>query len=607
MKNGCWYREGKGRFTVWAPLKESVTLQLTSGDKRQVPMVKDDKGYWSVTVDDISETTEYLYRCDDADAFPDPSSFDQPYGVHKPSRVYDHQKHQWNDAGWQPPALSDYIIYELHIGAFTPQGTFAGARDKLDYLVDLGITAVEVMPVAQFPGARNWGYDGAYLFAVQNSYGGPEEMKRFIDACHQKGLAVILDVVYNHLGPEGNYLACFAPYFTDRYQTPWGQAVNFDGSFSDGVREYFIENALYWLKEFHVDALRLDAVHGIYDFSATHILEEMQQRVTALSKAMGHPFHLIAESDLNNPRLIDEVGKGGYGLAGQWCDDFHHALRTLVTDDRFGYYQDFGDIDQLAKAIEKRFVYDGMYSSYRKKTFGRPADHRPADQFVAFCQNHDQVGNRMRGERLTALTDFESCKLAAGCYLLSAFIPLIFMGEEFAEDSPFLYFIDHGDPDLIEAVRRGRKEEFAAFHWKGDPPDPQSEETFEQSKLHWSSATQSKHAVMLQFYRDLISLRKQFPAVTSPVCQHTTVKTDREKMTLAVHRRDNEDAVMIFMNFDQQEQQGTFYKHKGDFQRVLCSADSTYSGPGAKTPEKITAESAITLPAHSLSLYQRIL
>ncbi len=477
MQVGANYQgDSQCQFTVWAPLLTDVKLKLLTPQERLIPLQQNLQGYWSVLVSDCPPGTRYLYRLDDKERA-DPASFYQPDGVHKASEVIDHTAFSWTDTDWTPPPFPDWVIYELHVGAFTPDGSFHAIIPRLPRLKELGVNAIEIMPVAQFPGERNWGYDGTYPFAVQQSYGGPTGLKTLVNACHEAGIAVVLDVVYNHFGPEGNYTRDFGPYFTDRYQTPWGSAINFDGSYCDGVRNFMIENALYWLHHFHIDALRLDAVHAIYDLSAKHLLAELSERVQELMQTQGQGRYLIAESDLNDPRIIRPHHQGGYGMDAQWSDEFHHALHALLTGERSGYYEDFGSCHHLAKVLHQRYVYTGDYSPHRKRRFGADASDRPTHQFVVCNQNHDQVGNRMLGERLSQLVSFEALKLTAATMLLSPYTPMLFMGEEYGEEAPFLYFIDHGDPDLVEAVREGRKREFAAFHAQGSPPDAKSLDT----------------------------------------------------------------------------------------------------------------------------------
>ncbi len=494
-------------FSVWAPYAESVVLKIHSDAGRSVPMRNGSDGVWRVFVAGVNPGALYKYAVNGEER-PDPASASQPEGVHGPSEVVDHSAFRWSDAGWKGLRLEDMVIYELHAGTFTERGGFAGVEEKIGYLRELGVNTVELMPVAQFPGPRNWGYDGAYLYAAQNSYGGAEGLKRLVNACHKAGLAVILDVVYNHLGPEGNYLGCFGPYFTDRYRTPWGKAVNYDGADSPGVRDFFIGNALYWLREFHIDGLRLDAVHGIFDFGARHFLQEMREEADKLARENGRRLHLIAESDLNDPRLIEPPEKGGYGLAGQWSDDFHHSLHTLLTGESQGYYEDFKGLPHLAKAFSSAFVYDWAYSAHRRRMHGAPAAGAPLSKFVVCGQNHDQVGNRLGGDRLASLVGERKLRLAAGAVLLSPYVPMLFMGEEFAETNPFQYFVSHGDPGLVAAVREGRKREFAAFGWKTEPPDPQGEETYAASRPDWEKQGRGMHARILSLYKRLIALRR---------------------------------------------------------------------------------------------------
>ncbi len=504
-------------------------------------------GFWRLHLPRAGAGARYKYLLD-GEVFPDPASRCQPEGVHGPSEVVDQAAFKWADSSWKGLRPEDMVIYELHPGTFTRQGGFAGVQEKLQYLVDLGINAVELMPVAQFPGSRNWGYDGVYPYAPQNTYGGPDGLKRLVDSCHKAGVAVILDVVYNHLGPEGNYLERFGPYFTDRYRTPWGKAVNFDGPDSLPVRDFFVGNALYWLRDFHVDALRLDAVHGIFDLGARHLLAEMQEAVEKFSEAAGRRCSLIAESDLNDPRLLRTRREGGYGLAAQWSDDFHHSLHTELTGERQGYYEDFRGLPHLAKALRAGFVYDWAYSGHRRRMHGAPADGLPPSGFVVCAQNHDQVGNRLGGERLAALVGERKLKLAAGAVLLSPYVPLIFMGEEYAETNPFLYFVSHGDPALAAAVREGRRREFASFDWKAEPPDPQREATFAASRLDWGKQERGVHARMLLFYRRLIAMQRSVPLLGTVHRSELRVSEGRSGV-LSLLRRRGGAATLAAFNF----------------------------------------------------------
>lgn len=470
-------------------------------------------GWWAVETED-SGGVEYGFVLDGAPMLPDPRSPWQPCGVHGPSRTVDHASFRWTDSRWQPPPLASGILYELHVGTFTPEGTFQAAAERVGYLRDLGVTHVELMPVAEFPGERGWGYDGVDLYAPYHVYGGPDGLKSFVNACHEGGLAVILDVVYNHLGPDGNYLAQFGPYFDPACRTPWGDSINFTGPGSDEVRRFFIDNAVMWFRDYHVDGLRLDAVHAIIDTSAVHILEQLAARVAELEAELGRHLALIAESDLNDPRLVRGRDVCGFGLTAQWNDDFHHALHTLLTGEHKGYYADFGGMRPLAKSLERVFVYDGCYSVYRGRTFGRPPSGIPKDRFVAFLQNHDQTGNRAAGERIGALTTPARLKIGAAVLLTAPFVPLLFQGEEWGATTPFQYFTDHGDPELAAAVSIGRRNEFVAFGWRPeDVPDPQDRATFLRSKLDWNEPAREPHRGLLEWYRELIRLRKAVPDV----------------------------------------------------------------------------------------------
>jgi maltooligosyltrehalose trehalohydrolase len=501
--------DGSWEFLLWVPNASSIRLQLCTGNEL-IGMEPLPHGYFRANVGEVNEGTQYLYRLDDERSLPDPASRFQPQGVHGPSEIVDTESFQWTDQKWKGIPLESSIFYELHVGTYTQEGTFDAVIPHIGQLADLGITTLELMPIAQFPGSRNWGYDGVYPFAPQNSYGGPAALHRLVDSAHSQGLAVALDVVYNHLGPEGNYLSAFGPYFTDRYRTPWGQAINFDGQGSDDVRRFFIENALYWLEEYHFDGLRLDAVHGIFDFGARHFLAELKSSVAQLSTRLGRLLYVVAESDLNDSRLLRDPEHGGYGLDAQWSDDFHHSVHALLTKEDRGYYSDFGGIEPLAATLKEGWYYSGQYSHFRQRHQGNSPRGLAASKFVVCTQNHDQVGNRAFGERLTALVDFESLKLAAGINLLSPFVPLLFMGEEYGEIAPFQYFTSHGDTELVEAVRRGRREEFAAFGWEQSVPDPQDEETYNRSHLDHSLKERGEHPTLLRFYKRLIRIRKEF-------------------------------------------------------------------------------------------------
>jgi maltooligosyltrehalose trehalohydrolase len=606
MRQGAKYA-GKSLcdFTVWAPFALSVDLKIDAPQRQPVGLKNSEGGYWHVRAEECPPGTRYRYVLDNGRALPDPASHFQPEGVHGPSAVVDHNAFRWTDSGWKGVPLASMVLYELHVGAFTPEGTFEAIIPRLEDLKDLGINAIELMPVAQFPGDRNWGYDGVYPYAVQNSYGGPDGLKQLVNACHQLELAVVLDVVYNHLGPEGNYLGDFGPYFTDRYRTPWGEAINFDGPHSDEVRAYFIGNALQWITEYHIDALRVDAVHGIFDFSAKHFLQDLGEAVHFQAQALRRNVYVIPESDLNDVRLISPVEIGGYNLDAQWNDDFHHALHALLTGERRGYYEDFGKLEHMVKALREGFVYSGGYSVCRKRRHGNDSRDRPAHQFVVFSQNHDQVGNRMNGDRLPKLVSFEALKLAAAAVVLSPGIPLLFMGEEYGEENPFLYFVSHSDPDLIDAVRRGRKEEFRAFSWEGEPPDPQSGATFRKSKLRRELSVDGKHKALLAFYKRLLRLRKEIPALAELDRSRLIVSANAKAGVIAMRRWSSlgTSHVYLLFNFDKSDKRVPFSGKEGRWGLLLDSSDAAWAGPGSPLPHVARPGGLLVLRGESASLY----
>jgi maltooligosyltrehalose trehalohydrolase len=569
-------------------------------------MEPEEGGYFSAVVEGVEPGAWYFYRLDNERERPDPASRFQPRGVHGPSQIVDHRFH-WEDTSWSGLPLAEYILYELHAGAFTPEGTFDAIIPRLRQLKELGVTAVELMPVAQFPGGRNWGYDGVFPFAVQNSYGGPEGLKRLVNACHLQGLAVVLDVVYNHLGPEGNYFREFGHYFTDRYKTPWGPAINFDGPHSDEVRRFFVENALYWVTEFHIDALRLDAVHAILDHSAHPFLEDLAETVHQQAERLNRKIYAIPESALNDTRLIRSCELGGFGLDAQWNDDFHHALRALLTSDRGGYYQDFGDLRHLVKGFREGYVYSGEHSVYRKRRHGDSSRLIPAHQFVVFSQNHDQVGNRLMGERLSQLVPFEGLKLAAGAVLLSPFLPLLFMGEEYGETAPFLYFVSHSDPGLIETVRRGRKEEFAAFGWQAEPSDPQDETTFLRSKLNCQLADEPKHRALFDYYKELIRLRKLVGPLSLLSKDQMEVLGLEEHKTLCARRWRDGEEVFTVLYFGDAQVSVDLPIPAGRWRRLLDSSEERWFGMGSAVPHDLVSDgkAIVTLSPQACILFQR--
>jgi maltooligosyltrehalose trehalohydrolase len=523
----------------------------------------------------------------------DPASRFQPDGVHGPSRVIDPSAFRWSDAGWSPPSLADLVLYELHVGTFTPEGTFDAVAADLPRLVDVGVNAIELMPVGEFPGSRNWGYDGVFISAAQSTYGGPAGLQRLVDAAHRAGIAVFLDVVYNHLGPEGNHLGDFGPYFTDRYRTPWGPAVNFDGRDSDEVRRWVIASACAWIRDFHVDGLRVDAVHAIYDFGACHILAELADAVHAEGARAGRRTLVIAESDLNDPRLVRRRERGGHALDGQWSDDFHHAVHVALTGEQSGYYADFDGTRAFPKCLTDRFVYDGRYSAYRRRRHGAPATDVPADRFVVFVQNHDQVGNRPLGDRLATLIPGARVRLAAAALLFSPYVPLVFMGEEYGETNPFLYFVSHGDAGLVAAVREGRRREFASFPWPDEIPDPQAEETFLRSRLDRRHTDPG----LLALYRDALALRRTEPALRPG---NATVAVagdvDAGSVTLQLSPRDGAGLAVVFASGDARD---VTLPPGPRWDVVLSTDDVRYGGGGMVAPP---VDGSLTVPAWSAVL-----
>ena len=526
-------------FQLWAPVPKQVQIQV---DGTLYPMQGPDKtGAWKACIEEAHEGSEYAFLLDDDPTpIPDPRSLSQPKGVHGPSAVYDNRAFAWEDPFWQGPPLTGAVIYELHIGTFTQGGTFDSAIARLQYLFQLGITHIEVMPVAEAAGDRGWGYDGVALYAVTQHYGGPDAFKRFVAACHAHGIAVILDVVYNHFGPVGNYTGKFGPYTTDQHHTPWGVAVNFERSGSDQVRRFFIDNALMWMREFHVDGLRLDAIHEMWDRSAVHFLEQLSAEVDNLSAQLGRRLVLIAESDLNDCKIVRPIEANGYGMDAQWADDFHHALATILFTNagHAGYYDDFGAFESLAKAMKDIFVFEGQYSKYRGHSHGRPIANLSAHHFINFLQNHDQVGNRALGDRIHKTIGLDKTRVGLGLVMTAPMIPMLFMGEEFAASTPFLYFADHDDPEMAKLVAAGRKKEFASFGFDAETiPNPEDLSSFADSKLNWDESCVGEHADMLQWVKTLIHIRRTSKCLNDGDRGHLKVTYDEEHRWLRTDRR----------------------------------------------------------------------
>jgi len=611
--------DGRVRFSVWAPRCERLDVLLRGSRERTIPLTRrdggapEDDGVFEVEVDaaDAPPGTDYFYVVPGRGDRPDPTSRHQPRGPHGPSRIVDPRAFAWTDGGWRGRVTRDFITYELHVGTFTPSGTFDAAIERLPHLVSLGVTAVELMPVAEFPGTRNWGYDGVNLYAPQSSYGGPDGLKRLCDACHGHGLAVILDVVYNHLGPDGNYLGDFGPYFTRRHGTPWGEALNYDDADCEPVRRYFIDNALYWLTELHVDALRLDAIHGIYDFGARHLLADMKLAVDAESAALGRPLGLIAESDLNDPRVVEPRSVSGYALDAQWSDDFHHAAFMLLTRGRRGfapYLSDFGRLADLRQAVAEGFVYDGRYSHHRRRRHGRSSAAVPGDRLVIFLENHDQIANGARGERLSQLAPAGACRAATALLFCAPNLPLLFMGQELGATTPFFYFTSHADPALGEAVSRGRRAEFAHFAeaetfaaWA----DPQAQETFARSRIDWSCLEGAAHRAALALHRDLIALRRRLPALCNGRKDLTRVRCESESdRWLSVQRSDpNGSSVLLLVNFADAPRVVPIDDPRA--RRLALFTDAAAYGGAAATPpaELDHTTTTVELPPESAAIY----
>jgi maltooligosyltrehalose trehalohydrolase len=600
-----WRPDDGTTFHVWAPAAERVEVVLDEGDRVE-PLTSRRRGHHLVTLPDVGPGARYRYRLHRADAGTvdraDPASRWQPEGPQGPSAV-DDPRFDWTDAGFTARPLHQQILYELHVGTCTPAGTFDGLVELLPTLVELGVTTLELLPVWQFPGARNWGYDGVLPSAVQHSYGGPTALRRLVDAAHAHDLAVVLDVVYNHVGPEGNHLVDFGPYFTDGHVTPWGPGLNTDGPGADAVRRWIVENAVGWVRDFHLDGFRLDAVHGIVDRSATHLLEELTAAVHREGERLGKPIHVIAESDLSAPRLLRSPEAGGYGLDAQWSDEFHHAVHVALTGERDGYYVDHDGLGDIARMTRDRYAYAGRYSAYRDRIVGRPARDLPYDRFVVCVQNHDQVGNRMLGERLSVLTDLEGCKLAAATLLTAPFVPMLFMGEEHGETAPFQFFVSHADEALQEAVRTGRREEFAAFAWLGDAPDPNDPATFERSRVdHDLKHAGGPHGALYALYRHLIEVRRARPLLTDPTAPDVVATQLPGRQTLLLSRRAADVGHLTVVNAEPTPVEVRTAADGLPWSLALDTADTRWSGPGATAVPRIVPHDTLSLEVAARSV-----
>ena len=598
------------RFRVWAPDKGSVAVRIVSPREAIVPMTRDAQGYWTVTIADVLPGAEYFFRLDDTLDRPDPRSLLQQRGVHGPSTVVDTSLLEPDDTRYRPKAFEDQVLYELHVGTFTENGTLEAAAERLDYLADLGITAVELMPLAHFPGTRNWGYDGVYPFAVHAAYGGPAGLSIFVAQAHARGIAVILDVVYNHLGPEGNYLHDFGPYFSSRYSTPWGEALNFDGPHSDEVRQFFLDNVRQWFEVFHIDGLRLDAVHAMFDTSARPILAELSELAEHISLKTGRERFLIAESLMNDSRVIRPRHQGGLGLTAEWLDDLHHALHARVTGERTGYYVDYGGSDMVEKSLSQAYALSRTYSKFWQRTFGNTATDCAPHQFVSYIQNHDQIGNRADGARIATLASFEAQKMLASVILLGPFVPMLFMGEEYGETAPFEYFVSHSDPDLIASVRAGRRAEFAESFQNRTPPDPQAPATYATSRISPEETRTPRQHTLHALYRRLIELRTETrgKALADPLLPennptlHTSHSVERTEDLIAVSRQTEDGLVVVLINLGENDETADFTGVELSFRCVLDTAAREWGGPGSLNNTHISAQESIRIRAQSVIL-----
>lgn len=559
-------------FRVFAYEKKGVSLLLKAGEGEQViPMTQEEPHIYSTVVEGQGLELLYKFRIEKEGDFPDPYSHFQPQGIHEYSQVVDHEAFQWQDSAWKGRELEEMIIYELHIGAFTPEGTFRGAVERLDYLVNLGVNTLELMPVVQTPGKWNWGYDGINFFSVNNNYGTPDDLKYLVDSCHQKGLSVLLDVVYNHLGPEGNYLPVYGPYFTEKHETPWGSAVNFDDGYCEYTRQMVLESIRHWLEKYHVDGFRLDAVNAIKDDGPIHILQEIASTARELSSRLGRKMWVIAETDQNDVTVINPRGKGGFGIDAQWMDDMHHVIHSVLTGENQGYYMDYGSIEGLAK-VYHNYLYTGEYSHFWERDRGTDASENPGRQFVVALQTHDQVGNRAQSERISSLVDFSYLKAAAGLIFFSPYIPLIFMGEEYAEKNPFLFFTNFEDAELKKAVSQGRKKEFENFGWD-DVPDPEDDNSFYRSRLTPPEKWNQENRWIHNFYKDLISLRKSHPVLNTLDKQNLTVNIKKETRVVEILRRSGGQKLAGLFNLGKND---TYHHHTG--KALLNSEWKQYGG-----------------------------
>jgi maltooligosyltrehalose trehalohydrolase len=590
--------KGACKFSVWAPKHDRVNLTLMD-ENQQFEMVKIEKGYWGLTVSGLKPGQKYMYKLSNQEQRPDPASRFQPDGVFGSSAIIDHEAFTWTDNDWDGMDLKDLIFYEIHVGSFTQKGTFKSIIERIKDLADFGVNAVELMPVSQFSGDRNWGYDGVFPFAVQNTYGTPDELKMLVNECHLHGIALFIDFVYNHLGPEGNWLNDYAPYFSIDRATRWGPTINLDGPLSEGVRNYFLENTLYWLRNYHLDGIRLDSILSMHDNSKKHFFQELNEEVETFASQVGKKIYVIAETGFNEPKVLTPIDQGGYGFDAQWLDDFQHALFSLLTGEKEGYYRHYGQLDDLMHVLTDAYCFVGMNNNFRRRRKEESFRWIAAYRFVVFSQNHDQIGNRLLGERLITLAGFEAAKLAAGIMMLSPYVPLLFMGEEHGETAPFLFFTDFLSQELRENILEGRRREFSEFKWKGEIPDPQSLETFEKSKVNWQKRNQGKNAQILAYYRNLLRLRKSI--FCSDANRGINLSSFKSQL-LFIHK--NEVKALVIANFSSQLQRFKFLSEDHQVcKKILDSADSSWGGPGSSMPNVAVSGTENDIQGFSLCVY----
>jgi maltooligosyltrehalose trehalohydrolase len=603
---GAKYQDKNCEFTVWAPYASRVDLVLRKNNEAN-NMERTKEGYWKILLEKANQGLEYMFQLDKQTLLPDPASNFQPRGVFEPSAVIDHDSFKWQDNDWKGISLKDMIFYELHIGTFTPEGTFNSAEKRICELVDLGINALELMPVTQFSGSRNWGYDPAFIYAVQNTYGLPDDLKHFVNECHRQNIAVFSDIVYNHAGPEGNFLNLFGPYFLKKQATHWGPMVNFDGHLNGPVRDYFFQNALFWLEKYHFDGLRLDAVLSMIDSSPVHFLQQLTEAVHNCSEKLKRKMLLIAESGYNQPKVLLPRTKGGFEFDAQWLDDFQHALFALLTGEQEGYYGNYGKISDLMEILVQSYLHvggGGFDKSFRRRRPNEDFLWIASDRLIAFAQNHDQIGNRLLSDRLTTIAGFEAAKVAAGVTLLSPYTPLLFMGEEYAETVPFNFFVDYTSKELSKATREGRVKEFGEFHWKGENPDPADLETFESSKLCWDKRYSAVGKKILSYYKMLIQLRKHMTAPCYADRKNMKLYGNELEKIVFIHRCDSNYTNILVANLNPKESSCIFPIGEYNYVKILDSSDVLWNGPGEVLPCEVKKGDKLNINGFNLAVFE---